>query len=119
MEDLYNISCNVVVCGKEIKPRGMGRKTVTISVSDDRAMEDQDGSNIYWIIDLKSLICVEHTKPVIEERSLKNVEVEINKIEKFIEYKKHIGPFEYKGIEKKEMGNTNETLEYLSKLGIL
>ena len=113
LEDIYNINYNVVICGKEIKPRGMDKKSVTILVSDDRAMEDAVGSNIYWIIDLKSLICVEHTKPVMEDRSLKKVEVEINKIEKFVEYKKHIEIFEYKGTERREFLNTKETLDYL------
>ena len=41
------------------------------------------------------------------------VKVEINKIEKFVEYKIHIEIFEYKGTERREFLNTKETLDYL------
>ena len=42
-----------------------------------------------------------------------DVYVPISKIEKFIEIKKHIGPFEYMGEERKERPNTKETIEYI------
>ncbi len=112
LTDLYEVKYNIMINGKEISPVGSLREKITLWVTPVGEMKE---NKIYTIINLEELK-IEHSMPVQVNKGELYVEVEMNQIEKFLEYKKHIGPFEYKGIERKELPNTEEIVNYLFEL---
>ena len=92
LEDIYRVKYYMIVNGKERRISGYNEKEfITYSEKEEEEFKTYREDIVTWL-----------------------VYVPISKIEKFVELKEHIGLYDYRGEERKDLPNTKETIEYIS-----